>query len=177
MLTVIVAFVAGGMVVWALMTVRIARMTSERDVAKARARQLEETRDEVKNLFVVHAQRAFKDVSETLVQMNKQQVDGSLETKKVEIDGLLKPLRDMIDTYRGELVKSERLRSESYGGLQQQIRSLMTAQESAQREAARLANALQSPTTRGNWGEITLRRCVELAGMTEYCDFNVQETI
>ena len=177
MLTVIAAFVAGGLVVWALMAVRIARVAGERDVAQARAKQIEETRDDVKNLFVVHAQQAFKNVSETLVQMNKQQVDGSLETKKVEFDGMLKPLREMIDTYRGELLKSERMRSESYGGLQQQLRSLMTVQESAQREAARLANVLQSPTTRGNWGEITLRRCVELAGMTEYCDFFVQETI
>jgi DNA recombination protein RmuC len=177
MLTIIVAFVAGGLLGWALMNVRVAHLRAERDIAQARASQLESSREDVKNLFVAEAQQAFRNVSETLVQMNKTQVDGSLETKKAEIDGLLKPLRDMIDTYRGELVKSERSRNESYGGLQEQIRSLLTVQESARKEAARLANVLQSPTTRGNWGEITLKRCVELAGMTEYCDFFVQETI
>jgi len=90
---------------------------------------------------------------------------------------MLKPLRDMLERYRGDLQKSEQLRNESYGGLQEQIRSLLTAQEATQREASRLANALQSPTVRGSWGEMSLRRCVELAGMSEYCDFFSQETI
>ncbi|HEX9163196.1 MAG TPA: DNA recombination protein RmuC, partial [Thermoanaerobaculia bacterium] len=190
---------------WALMASRAARAAAERDLARAerersdalaatarraaeaalsakavaeeRATQSERSREDIGNLFVAEAQKAFATVSETLVQMNKRQVDGSLETKRVEIDALLKPLREMVDNYRGELVKSEQMRIESYGGLQEQIRSLLTVQESAQREATRLANVLQSPTTRGNWGEITLRRCVELAGMTEYCDFFVQETI
>jgi len=60
--------------------------------------------------------------------------------------------------------------------LQEQIRSLLIAQESTQREASRLANALQSPTVRGSWGESTLKRCVELAGLSEFCDFDAQET-
>lgn len=137
----------------------------------------EELKKQMEETFSMSAQRALQLVGESLVQMNKQQVDGSLDTKKAEIDGLLKPLREMVDNYRGELIKSEQMRSESYGGLQEQIRSLLSAQESAQREASRLANVLQSPTTRGSWGEITLRRCVELAGMTEYCDFFIQETI
>src|SRR5207249_4731460 len=88
----------------------------------------------------------------------------------------LTPLRDMLEHYRSEVQKSERSRNEAYGGLQEQIRALLSAQESAQREAARLANALQSPTVRGSWGENTLKRCVELAGMSEFCDFEMQET-
>jgi DNA recombination protein RmuC len=148
-----------------------------RAAAEARAAQVGESREQINHLFVAEAQRAFANVSQSLVQMNKQQVDGSLDTKKAEIDGMLKPLRDMLDTYRNELVRSEKMRNESYGGLQEQIKTLLVAQESAQREASRLANALQSPTVRGSWGEMSLRRCVELAGMTEYCDFVAQETI
>src|ERR1043165_5530101 len=72
------------------------------------------------------------------------------------MNALLMPLRAMIESYRGEGTKS--------------------AQEAAYREASRLANALQSPTVRGSWGESSLRRCVELAGMSEFCDFTVQET-
>ncbi|HEX6178931.1 MAG TPA: DNA recombination protein RmuC [Thermoanaerobaculia bacterium] len=143
---------------------------AETDKLLANHKQIEET-------FAALAQRAFAQVSESLVTMNKQQVDGSLETKKVEIDGLLKPLRDMVEKYRGELDRSEKARNESYGGLQEQIRGLMSAQETARREASRLADALQSPTVRGSWGEISLRRCVELAGMTEFCDFFMQETL
>jgi DNA recombination protein RmuC len=126
--------------------------------------------------FLAMAQRAFAHVGESLVRNNKAQVEGSLETKRVEIDAMLAPVRDMLDQYRGEVQKSERARVEAYGGLQEQIRALLTTTESAQREASRLANALQSPTVRGSWGESSLRRCVELAGMTEFCDFETQQT-
>src|SRR5258706_862994 len=122
------------------------------------------------------AQRVFAEVGQQLSVQNKTQVDGSLNTKKAEIETLLKPLRDMLDGYRGELLKSESARTEAYGGLQEQIRSSLTAQESTQREASRLANALQSPTVRGSWGENTLKRCIEMAGMSEFCDFTAQET-
>lgn len=155
-----------------------------RAVADARVHEVErllanheQTRKEIENSFANLAQQAFQNVTASLVQMNKTQVDGSLDTKKAEIDGLLKPLRDMLEGYRGEVLKSEQVRSEAYGSLQEQIRGLLSAQETAQREASRLANALQSPTVRGSWGEITLRRCVELAGMSEYCDFFTQETV
>jgi DNA recombination protein RmuC len=83
----------------------------------------------------------------------------------------------MLDNYQGELLKSEQTRNEVYGGLQEQMRALMTVQEGAQREAARLATALQSPTVQGSWGEMSLKRCIELAGMSEYCrDFETQQT-
>lgn len=149
---------------------------ANRVAAETRVAHLAESRDQMEATFAAQAQRAFRNVAEALVQTNRTQIDGSLETKRAEIDALLKPLREMVDNYRGELVKSEQTRVEAYGGLQEQIKSLLVAQESAQREASRLANALQSPTVRGSWGESSLRRCVELAGMSEFCDFTVQQT-
>jgi len=151
-----------------------ARAVAETRLAEAERlvgdrRQMEET-------FTALAHNALKSAGEQLVSMNKTQVDGSLDTKTAEISALLKPLSDMLDHYRGEVMKSERSRAEAYGGLQEQIRALLAAQETAQREASRLANALQSPMVRGSWGESTLKRCVELAGMSEFCDFDVQET-
>lgn len=126
--------------------------------------------------FLAMAQRAFAHVGESLARNNKAQVEGSLETKRAEIETMLTPVREMLDQYRGEVQKSERSRVEAYGGLQEQIRALLTTTESAQREASRLANALQSPTVRGSWGESSLQRCVELAGMSEFCDFETQQT-
>lgn len=132
---------------------------------------------QIEDSFAALAQKAFKDVSESLVRTNTAQVTGALDTKKVEIDAMLKPMRDMLESYRGEVLKSEHARNESYGGLQEQIRTLLTAQETTQREASRLANALQSPTVQGSWGEMSLKRCVEMAGMSEYCrDFETQQT-
>ncbi|MGZ5473402.1 MAG: DNA recombination protein RmuC [Thermoanaerobaculia bacterium] len=163
---------------------RLEAAQQERAAAEARAvetlRQLDDHREnykQVEETFAALAHKAFKSVSESLVQTSKTQIDGSLNTKTAEIDALLKPVRDMLDTYRGELLKSEQTRNEVYGGLQEQIRSLLTAQESAQREASRLATALQSPTVQGSWGEMSLKRCIELAGMTEHCgDFETQQT-
>ena len=151
-----------------------ARVAAETRASEA-LRQLENHK-QVEETFAALAHRAFKSVSESLVQTSKTQIDGSLETKKAEIDGLLKPVREMLESYRGELLKSEQTRNEVYGGLQEQIRALLATQESAQREASRLANALQSPSVRGSWGENSLKRCVELAGMSEFCDFDVQQT-
>jgi DNA recombination protein RmuC len=194
----VIALLAGAVVGWMAASAGKQRAIAERDLARAereraeaaatdarrrldaatQARVAAETKlaavDEDK--FVALASRAFERLGESLVQMNKTQVDGSLDSKKAEFATLLEPLRTMIDQYRGELLKSERSRAEAYGGLQEQIRALLGAQESTQREASRLANALQSPTVRGSWGESSLKRCVELAGMTEYCDFYLQET-
>lgn len=163
---------------------RLEAAQQERAAAEARAvetlRQLDDHRENHKQLeetFAALAHRAFKSVSESLVQTSKTQIDGSLNTKTAEIGALLDPVREMLDAYRGELLKSEQTRNEVYGGLQEQIRSLLTAQESAQREASRLATALQSPTVQGSWGEMSLKRCIELAGMTEHCrDFETQQT-
>src|ERR1051325_4624319 len=124
----------------------------------------------IEDTFTALAQKAFKEVSESLVHANRTQVGGTLDT-------MLAPVREMLDTYRSEIVKSEQARNTSYGGLQEQIRSLQKLQESAQREASRLANALPAPTVQGSWGEMSLKRCIELAGMSEYCrDFDSQQT-
>ena len=159
---------------------RLEAAQQERAAAEARAaetlRQLDNHK-QVEETFAALAHKAFRSVSESLVQNSRTQIDGSLSTKTAEIDALLKPVRDMLDNYRGELLKSEQTRNEVYGGLQQQIRSLLTAQEAAQREASRLATALQSPTVQGSWGEMSLKRCIELAGMSEHCrDFETQQT-
>ena len=172
----VIALGAGIAIGWFLSTPRVQLAELAREAAEARVEQIESARTEMTNTFAALAQQAFKNVGESLVQMSKTQIDGSLDTKKAEIDTMLTPLRTMLEQYRTEVVKSERSRNEAYGGLQEQIRALLMAQQSAQREASRLANALQSPTVRGSWGESTLKRCVELAGMSEYCDFDAQET-
>src|SRR5712691_9953744 len=180
MLTVIVvaglALAAGILLGWLLRAPRVHRAEVGRAVAETRIEESERARASVTDTFVVEAQRAFQQVSESLVQMNKTQIDGSLDTKRAEIETLLMPVREMLDQYRGEVQKSERVRNEAYGGLQQQILTLLSAQQLAQREASRLANALQSPAVRGSWGENSLTRCVELAGLSEFCDFDMQET-
>lgn len=164
----------------AAMQARVEEAQQLRAAAEARALETErrlENHKQTEETFAALAQRAFLSVAESLVQTSKTQIDGSLETKRAEIDALLKPMREMVENYQGELVKSETMRNSAYGGLQEQIRNLLAVQEASQREAARLATALTSPTVQGSWGEMSLKRCIELAGMSEYCrDFEVQQT-
>jgi DNA recombination protein RmuC len=163
---------------------RLEEAQRARAVAETQAAEMQrivashdQLRKQIEDSFAALAQKAFRDVGETLAQSNRSQVNGALDTKKAEIDALLNPLREMLETYRLDIVKSEQARNESYGGLRQQIQTLLAAQEAAQREASRLANALQSPTVQGSWGEMSLRRCIELAGMSEYArDFETQQT-
>jgi DNA recombination protein RmuC len=165
------------------MQLRIEEAQQARAVAETRADETAKVlanhtqlRKEIEDSFSALAQKAFKDVSEALVHTNRTQVTGALDTKKAEIESLLTPVREMLESYRGEVTKSELARNASYGGLQEQIRALLIAQESTQREASRLSNALRSPAVRGSWGENSLKRCVELAGMSEFCDFDLQQT-
>jgi len=71
----------------------------------------------------------------------------------------------------------ERARQSAYGGLDQHLKTLAQAHERLQQETGNLVKALRSPQVRGQWGEITLKRVVELAGMVEHCDFREQETV
>jgi DNA recombination protein RmuC len=180
MLTVIavagLALVAGMLLGWFAAGPRVQRAEVARAVAETRVEEIERARASVGDTFAAEAQRAFQRVGESMLQMSKTQIDGSLDTKRAEIETMLTPVREMLDQYRGDLIKSEQVRNEAYGGLQQQILTLMSIQQQAQREASRLANALQSPAVRGSWGESSLKRCVELAGMSEFCDFDTQET-
>jgi DNA recombination protein RmuC len=163
---------------------RLASAESQaRAVAETQANFLGDARKQMEEAFAATAQKTLASISATFLELNKAHLDGSkgeivssLDTKKAEIGTMLQPLREMLDRYAGDLTRSEHSRNEAYGGLQEQIRQLLAAQELSQREATRLANALDSPAVRGSWGENSLRRCIELAGMSELCDFNVQET-
>lgn len=90
-----------------------------------------------------------------------------LEARQTAIDNIVKPLKEALDTFRTQYAEIQT----QYGQLGEQLRSLASDQQKLQAEAARLAQALRSPTVAGHWGEIQLRRVVEMAGMLEYCDF------
>ncbi len=102
----------------------------------------------------------------------------SLARERSEIASLVvQPLKDTLDRYDHHIQEMERARQNAYGGLSEQLRSLVQTQDVLQKETGNLARALRVPHVRGRWGEMTLKRVVELSGMSEYCDFTEQVSV
>ncbi|MDP2136388.1 MAG: DNA recombination protein RmuC [Candidatus Didemnitutus sp.] len=106
----------------------------------------------------------------------QQQSVGDLEKRQQAIDSLVKPLKESLEKVDGKIVEIEKARASAYGQLSEQLKSLTTTQSQLQSEAAKLSTALRSTTTAGTWGELQLRRVIELSGMSSYCDFVEQES-
>jgi DNA recombination protein RmuC len=122
--------------------------------------------------------RSFLQLAEQRFDTLRAQSNGELTARQQAIEALIEPLGESLKTY-GELVHGlEQARAEAYGKLGGQIESLLAANETLQRETGNLAAAFKgSPQARGRWGELTLRRVLELAGMSRYCDFTEQLTL
>lgn len=101
---------------------------------------------------------------------------GDLEKRQQAIDSLVKPLRESLEKVDGKIAEIEKARATAYGALGEQLKQLGTAQLQLQAEAGKLSTALRSTTFAGSWGELQLRRVVEMADMLPYCDFSEQET-
>ena len=118
--------------------------------------------------FIGQAAQAFKTV--------KTEAEGDLAQRQQAIEGLIKPLNEALQRYETQIANMERARQSAYGGLDQHLKTLTQSQDRLQQETGNLVKALRAPQVRGQWGEITLKRVAELAGMVEHCDFREQET-
>lgn len=101
--------------------------------------------------------------------------EASLQQREQSMENMVKPIRDALDKTERQAQLMEKIRHQAYGALSQQIKSLAESQKHLQGETRNLVQALRRPEVRGQWGEITLKRLVELAGMVEHCDFYQQE--
>ena len=130
-----------------------------------------------RDAFAALAAAALRDNTESFLTLAGERFQRLEETAEADwrdrhkaLDDTVGPLREALDLYRGEALALDRARSESAGELKQQLQSLAE-------ETSRLAGALRAPAARGRWGELTLRRTAELAGLSEHCDFAEQVTL
>ncbi len=116
--------------------------------------------------FLTLAEEKFRALAES--------AGSDLSSRQQAIGALVKPLGDALTQYQGEAGKLENIRQRELGSVGQQLSDVAKAQTALSQETIRLANALSSAQVRGRWGEITLRRCAELAGLSDFCDFEEQ---
>ena len=120
---------------------------------------------------------AFLNLAKTSFQTLQAEAKGELAQRQQAIDELVKPLSESLHRYDEQVRHLEQSRQAAYGGLDQHLKSLAESQQRLQQETGNLVNALRAPAVRGRWGEITLKRVAELAGMVAHCDFYEQESV
>ncbi len=118
--------------------------------------------------------RVFMDLAQATLARFVDRARSDLDHRSQAVDGMLKPLKEALERYEHNNRSMERTRQDAYGELRQQVHSLMATQERVHKETSRLVKALRVPHVRGRWGETTLKRVAELAGMQAHCDFYEQ---
>ena len=121
--------------------------------------------------------QAFLSLAETRLREARTEAAGDIDARKKAIEDLLAPMAKTLEQVDREIRDSERRRVETGARLMQTIASLDTAGQGLREETRRLTDALKRPGVRGRWGELQLKRVVELSGMIEHCDFTEQRTI
>ncbi|HVJ64951.1 MAG TPA: DNA recombination protein RmuC [Bdellovibrionota bacterium] len=107
----------------------------------------------------------------------KGQLAGLKSEAQKEVELLVRPLADTLKRYQEGLSLAEQNRSKEYGSLDRMLKVLSESNEALKKETTNLSHALKRPTVRGRWGEIQLRRVVELSGMSAHCDFSEQNSV
>ena len=162
----------GLLVAWILQRSRRQKVIDEREAAfdLANAR-LTESFQELSNRSLQANSDTFLKLAEQNLGTQQEKARSELSEREKAVEALVKPIRDALDASQRQISELEKSRSEAYGGIKSQLESMHLSQKSLTKETKNLVNALRRPEVRGRWGEITLRRLVELAGMVEHCDF------
>ena len=153
------------------------RLAKEVEIAEEKQSILNQAQNKLSDAFKALASdalnrnnQAFLDLARAALAQFQESAKGDLEKRQETIANLVRPIRESLEAFDNQVRGIERARESAYGGLTERLMEL-------QRQTGNLARALQTPTVRGRWGEIQLKRVVELAGMLEYCDFHQQETV
>ena len=158
-----------------------ATLESERRSTREKLALLASASEEMKAQFSALATAALESSNATFLQIAKgtlekyqSEAKSELEKREQAVEGLVKPISDSLKQVDEHVRHLEQARAEAYGSIRSQVASLLETQKSLQMETGNLVRALREPQARGRWGELQLRRCLELAGMLDYCDFHEQ---
>src|SRR6185436_308672 len=161
-----------------------ARLSSETEQRARTTELLAQAEAQVRAAVESASRAALNANSETFLKLAREvfghdqvKANATLKEREDAIRQLVEPIRAALVKQEAQALEIERLRAESHGKLAGQIEGLMNVQSILQRETRNLSTALRRPEVRGRWGELTLKRVVELSGMSEHCDFTEQTQV
>jgi DNA recombination protein RmuC len=157
------------------------QVRTEEQIARERQVSLERTIEKLQAAFDDVAGASLRSNSEVFLKLarehlgqHQQAAAASLTEREKAIETMLAPIREALSRAGEQMLRIEKERAESFGSLKSSLESVALGQQALQKETRTLVNALRRPEVRGQWGEMTLRRLAELAGMLQHCDFTEQ---
>jgi len=181
----VLGLIVGALIGWAYSRRRTRRLETQiknqEAIQNEREVAFEAANAQLTRAFSELANQSLKSNSETFLKLAEQNLGTQQEKAKRElsereqaVESLVKPIREALEASQKQIAGLEKSRSEAYGSIKAQLEEMHSSQKTLRQETQNLVNALRRPEVRGRWGEITLRRLVELAGMVEHCDFQEQ---
>jgi DNA recombination protein RmuC len=159
-------------------------LQEERKSNQEKLELLNRATGELSNAFQALASKALQSNNESFLQLARASLEkfqtkaeGDLEAREKAVADLISPIQEALTKVDAKIQQIEGDRKQAYGTLSEQVRSLVGTQEQLRDETGNLVRALRAPAVRGRWGEIQLKRVVEMAGMLAYCDFTEQTTV
>ena len=157
------------------------RLQTQSALEHERSVAIERAHERLKSAFDDLATASLRSNSELFLKLAREnlgqqhlQAAHTLKEREQAIETLLKPVQEALKRTETQISSIEKERHEAFGAIRQHLESVNLTQTALQRETRNLVNALRRPEVRGQWGELSLRRLVELAGMTPHCDFTEQ---
>jgi DNA recombination protein RmuC len=180
-LMVVVAIVAAGLG-WLVANLRHQRrLTTLETTLELERRNAQEKLSGLEQTFATLSRQALKDSNAVFLQLAQEslkqfhvQAKGDFDQKEKAVANLLKPIHEALEKTGEQIRLMEKERQDAYGSLRQHLETMTQTQQQLQGETRNLVQALRRPEVRGQWGELTLKRLAELAGMVEHCDFYEQ---
>jgi DNA recombination protein RmuC len=179
---------AGALAAWLAGRSRVARLeerlAAERRTAGEKVALLQRAEISLRDAFASLSAEALRQNNQSFLALAQtklgefqQSASTDLERRQQAVGDLVRPIQESLARVDGKLQEVEKERVASYAGLVEQVRAMAQTQQALHAETGNLVKALRAPQVRGRWGEIQLRRVVEMAGMLDYCDFEEQASV
>jgi DNA recombination protein RmuC len=167
---------------WMWMNGRVKELALRLSLAQEKCRLIEDAHEKLKETFkalshdaLEQSNRSFLDLAKTTLEKFQEGARGDLDRRQIAISETLQPVKEALNKLDLGMRQLEKERKGDQESMKQQLTSLVDTEKALRHETAALVKALRTPLARGRWGEIQLRRVVELAGMLSHCDFYEQQ--